>query len=116
MKDYVIEVKDGHHVVRMLSDEEIQIAKQIADFFNNVLETVREVVENIVTGLRAWIKENNIIELLEAHEHELHSRKISTAIGHASKIRQQNTDTQFGRHSDGMVHGTDRMGEHARTL
>lgn len=116
MKDYIIEVKDSHHVVRMLSDEEIQIAKQIADFFNNVLETVREVVENIVTGLRAWIKENNIIELLEAHEHELNSRKISTAIGDTSRVRQQSTNTQLGRLTDGMVHGTDRMGEHARTL
>lgn len=73
MKDYVIEVKDGHHVVRMLSDEEIQIAKQIAEFFNNVLETVREVVENIVTGLSAWIKENNIIELLEEYENDKYS-------------------------------------------
>lgn len=73
MKDYVIEIKDGHHVVRMLSDEEIQIAKQIAELFNNVLETVREVVENIVTGLSAWIKENNIIELLEEYENDRYS-------------------------------------------
>lgn len=76
MKDYIIEVKDGHHHVRMLTDEEVQFkaaAEAVAEFFNNVLETVREVVENIVTGFRAWIKENNIIELLEDYENDKYS-------------------------------------------
>lgn len=116
MKDYIIEVKDGHHHVRMLSDEEIQIAKRAAEFFNSVLETVREVVENIVGNLKAWIEENNIIELLEEYENELNTGKIQPAIGDTSRIRQSHHITEFGRLTDGVVHGTDRMGEHSRTL
>lgn len=120
MKDYIIEVKDGHHHVRILSDEEIQqykaAAEAIVQFVQNLFDAVKETVENIVTGLRAWIEENIIIELLEEYENELNSRKISTAIGDASRVRQPNTDTQLGGFTDGMVHGAHRMGEHARTL
>ena len=77
MKDYIIEVKDGHHHVRMLSDEEMQqykaAAEAIVQFVQNLFDAVKETVENIVTGIRAWIEENNIIELLEEYENDKHS-------------------------------------------
>lgn len=84
MKDYIIEVKDGHHHVRMLSDEEMQQYKAVAEtvvrFVQNLFDTVKETVENIVTDIRAWIVENNIIELLEEYENDKHSTE---QIGHS---------------------------------
>lgn len=81
MKDYIIEVKDGHHHVRMLSDEEMQqykaAAEAIVQFVQNLFDTVKEAVENMVTGLRVWIEENNIIELLEEYENDKHSTEQS---------------------------------------
>lgn len=69
MKDYIIEVKNGHHHVRMLSDEEMRQYKEavetIVQFVQNLFDAVKKTVENIVENLNVWIKENNIIELLE---------------------------------------------------
>lgn len=76
MKDYIIEVKDGHHHVRMLSVEEMRLkdaAEAVVRFVQNLFDAVKETVENIVTGIRAWIEENNIIELLEEYENDKHS-------------------------------------------
>lgn len=83
MKDYIIEVKDGHHHVRMLSDEEMRLkaaAEAVVRFVQNLFDTVKEAVENMVTGLRVWIVENNIIELLEEYENDKHSTE---QIGHS---------------------------------
>lgn len=84
MKDYLIKEVDGHHVVRMLSDEEMQrykaAAEAIVQFVQNLYDTVKVAVENIVTDIRAWIVENNIIELLEEYENDKHSTE---QIGHS---------------------------------
>lgn len=81
MKDYIIEVKNGHHHVRMLSDEEMQQYKEAAEtivqFVQNLFDAVKETVENIVENLNAWIKENNIIELLEEYENDKYSTQQS---------------------------------------
>ena len=73
----MIEVKNGHHHVRRLSDEEMQQYKEAADtivqFVQNLFDAVKETVENIVVNLNAWIKENNIIELLEEYENDKYS-------------------------------------------
>ena len=77
MKDYIIEVKNGHHHVRMLSDEEMRQYKEavetIVQFVQNLFDAVKKTVENMVTGLRVWIVENNIIELLEEYENDRYS-------------------------------------------
>lgn len=77
MKDYIIEVKNGHHHVRMLSDEEMRQYKEavetIVQFVQNLFDAVKKTVENIVENLNVWIKENNIIELLEVYENDKYS-------------------------------------------
>lgn len=80
MKDYYIKEVDGHHIVRMLTDEEMKFkaaAEAFMQFVQNLYDTVREVVENLVTGIRAWIEENKIIELLEECENDKHSTEQS---------------------------------------
>lgn len=81
MKDYIIKEVDGHHVVRMISDEEMQrykaAAEAIVQFVQNLYDTVKVAVENLVTGIRAWIVENKIIELLEEYENDKHSTQQS---------------------------------------
>lgn len=54
MKNYVVEVKEGHHVVRMLSDREIEAVHRIVEFLRNTFESIQAAVYEIWNSIDDW--------------------------------------------------------------
>lgn len=45
---YTIEVVDGHHIVTMLTDEQIDIVNRFTELVQGVFERVREIVTRVL--------------------------------------------------------------------
>lgn len=64
MRTYITEIKDGHHVVRMLSDKEIEAIKDFIERIKDLWERVRDKVIEI------WEAIKDLIESLPEEEKE----------------------------------------------
>ena len=96
MKDYSIKIVDGHHVVHMLSEEEIQMAKSMADTIEFLLETAREIIDNFVEAIRNIVI-NLDLEKLKEHANVKHSTQQSGFNLSADAARE--TGLIYARHS-----------------
>lgn len=70
MKNYLIEIKDGHHHVRMLTDAEMDLISRAVEMFTDIFERVRSVVKQVVDNLYDFIEqlpEEKKEELLNEH-------------------------------------------------
>lgn len=54
MKNYLIKVEKGHHIVRMLSEREMELAEAIRSVVQDVYDSVREIVSKAIN----WIDDN----------------------------------------------------------
>lgn len=76
MKDYIIKEVDGYHVVRMLSDEEMDVLQSAKRIVENVVEFIRGMVDNVATAINELVK-NIDLEKLKEHANDKHSTQQS---------------------------------------
>ena len=49
---YTTEIRDGHHIVTMLTDEQIDIFNRLAELVQSVFDRVSEIVNTVFEGVR----------------------------------------------------------------
>jgi hypothetical protein len=84
MKSYITEVKDGHHVVRMLTDEEMETLKQAYEFIKDIYERVKAAVIEIWEGIKSLIDSLPPEMKEELLNGQGQVRRVSNDGGHAS--------------------------------
>lgn len=70
MKDYYIKEVDGHHIVVMLSEEQIDLIQSLAETLKLAFERIQEVFINAAEGFRAMMNSIDLEKLKELDHHK----------------------------------------------